>query len=323
MHFSFAPSRILTTGVQLGVFSHIAEGKQTAAEIAHAEGANPRGMRMLLDALAALELVHKADGRYELAPLAAEYLVRGNPNYIGAMLEKGDAISAPWLHLTETIRTGVPPNRVNEQKTAEEFFPPLVEALHVLGRESARRTAEFLGAGVSHTGMRVVDIACGSGVWGIAIAEADPRARVTAQDYPGILTGTTRKYLAHHGVDKQYDFLPGDLNQVDFGESRFDLALLGNIVHSEGERSSRALFRRLARALKPAGRIAIVDMVPNDERTGPPFAVLFALNMLVHTGAGDTYTLSEYRQWLNEAGFGRVEAADIGSHSPLIVASKR
>ena len=67
----------------------------------------------------------------------------------------------------------------------------------------------------------------------------------------------------------------------------------------------------------------MIDMVPNDERTGPPFPVIFALNMLVHTAEGDTYTLAEYRAWLQEAGFAKVETADIGSHSPLIVASKK
>ena len=89
---------------------------------------------------------------------------------------------------------------------------------------------------------------------------------------------TTREYLKRHGVEDRYDFLPGDLKQVDFGEDRFDLALLGNIVHSEGERSSRDLFKRLRTALSPGGRLVIIDMVPNDERTGPPFALLCALH---------------------------------------------
>jgi len=238
------------------------------------------------------------------------------------MLEKGAPILEAWLNLAEVIRTGRSPLHLEQQQAAEEFFPALVRTLHAVNREPARRAAAALGAGTARKGMRVVDVACGSGVWGIAIAQADPEARITAQDYPGVFA-VTRECVAREGVEAQYEYLPGDLKAVNFGASRYDLAILGNIVHSEGERPSRDLLRRMAKALKPGGRIAIVDMIPNDERTGPPFPVMFALNMLVHTAEGDTYTLAEYRTWLEEAGFTRVETADIGSHSPLIVATKK
>jgi ubiquinone/menaquinone biosynthesis C-methylase UbiE len=164
-------------------------------------------------------------------------------------------------------------------------------------------------------------VACGSGVWGIAVAEADPTARVTMQDFPGVLNHT-RKYVQRHKVADRCDYLAGDLKKADFGSERYDVALLGNIVHSEGEASSRDLFRRLHRALRPQGRLVVIDMVPNDERTGPPVPLLFALNMLVNTAEGDTYTLAEYTHWLKEAGFARIETADIGSHSPLVTGIK-
>ena len=124
-------------------------------------------------------------------------------------------------------------------------------------------------------------------VWGIAVAEADPEAHVTAQDFPALFD-LTRHYTERHGVADRYDYLPGDLKTVDFGEERFDLALLGNIVHSEGVDSSRNLFGRLHKALKPGGRIVVIDMIPGDERTGPPFPLLFALTMLLMTEKGGT-----------------------------------
>ena len=136
------------------------------------------------------------------------------------------------------------------------------------------------------------------------------------------MLAVTREYLKRHGVEQQFDFLPGDLNVVDLGQDQYDLALVGNIVHSEGEQSSRNLLRRLYRALRPGGRVVIIEVLPNDDRTGPPFPVFFALNMLLHTEHGDTFTLSEYTRWLQEASFARVETADIGSHSPLIVGWK-
>ena len=272
---------------------------------------------MLLDALAGFGLLTKSGGRYELTPHARQYLVRESEDYAGGLAEMGRMIEA-WTHLDECVRTGRPVHRVEAQEQAEEFFPMLVRTLHVVNREPARRTAEALGTGTRSKGLRVLDVAAGSGVWGIAFAEADGEARVTAQDFPGVLP-TTREYVRRHGLEERFDFLAGDLKEVDFGEAQYDLALLGNIVHSEGEESSRDLFRRLRRALKDGGRIVIIDMLPDDARTGPPYQLIFALNMLVNTERGDTYTLADYTRWLNDAGFPRVETADIGSHSPAVI----
>jgi ubiquinone/menaquinone biosynthesis C-methylase UbiE len=320
LSFSLAPASVLSAGVGLGVFSHIAAGNKNVAEIAQAAGASERGTQMLLDALVGLQLLGKNGEQYELTPMSAEFLVREKPNYIGEML-RVDRTWQAWSNLTEIVRTGEPLQRVEAKDRAEDFFPMLVRGLHVINTQPARRAAETLGAGTTHKGLRVIDVACGSGIWGIAVAEADKDARVTAQDFPGLFE-TTRQFLKRHGVEDRYDFLPGDLKEVDFGENRYDLALLGNIVHSEGETSSRELFKHLHRALRPGGRIVIIDMIPNDERTGPPFALFFALNMLINTEKGGTYTLEEYTRWLNDAGFTRIETADIQSHSPLIIGYK-
>ena len=317
MNFSFAPARILTTALQLGVFSHLAAGHSTTADVARAADSSERGTRMLLDALVGFHLLSKDGDNYTLTPHARQYLVRESRDYVGWLAESGAMMDA-WAQLTECVRTGRPLRRVESQEMAEEFFPKLVRTLHVVNREPARRTAAALGAGREAKGLRVLDVACGSGVWGIAFAEADREARVTAQDFPGVFP-TTREYVERHGLAERFDYLPGDLKEVDFGEAQYDLALLGNIVHSEGEQSSRDLFRRLHRALRPGGRVVVIDMIPDDARTAPPYPLIFAINMLVNTELGDTYTLAEYTEWLNEAGFPRVETADIGSHSPAII----
>jgi ubiquinone/menaquinone biosynthesis C-methylase UbiE len=317
MNFSFAPACILTASLRLGLFSHMAAGRSTVADIARAAAASERGTRMLLDALAGFGLLSKSGQRYELTPHARQYLVRESADYAGGLAESWAMLEA-WTHLDECVRTGQPVRRVEAQELAEEFFPTLVRTLHVVNREPARRIAATLGAGASAEGLRVLDVACGSGVWGIAFAEADSSARITAQDFPGVLP-TTREYVERHGLTERFDFLPGDLKEVDFGEAQYDVALLGNIVHSEGEASSRDLFRRLGRALRPGGRLVVIDMIPNDSRTAPPYPLIFAINMLINTETGDTYTLAEYTAWLREAGFARVEAADIGSHSPAVI----
>ncbi len=312
MHFAMMPSRVLSVGVQLDLFSRLADGLDRVPSLATAVGANERGLRMLLDALTALGLLTKTEGRYGLTPLARTHLVRSSPDYVGAMLENDDIWNA-WGHLAEAVRTGRPVDTVERRERAEAFFPMLIRSLHVANRAPAERLAAALCAGSVRASRRVLDVACGSGVWSIALALADPTARVTAHDFPAVLD-ETRGYVARSGLGERFDYLAGDLNEVDFGTDRFDVAILGNIVHSEGECSSRALFARLHRALRPGGRLAIADLVPNEDRSGPPAALLFALNMLLNTERGDTFTLSEYTAWLRAAGFARVDTVDIGLH---------
>jgi ubiquinone/menaquinone biosynthesis C-methylase UbiE len=320
MHFSFAAERVLSASLQIDVYSPIAAGKHTAAEIAAAAGASERGTRMLLDALAGFELLTKREGRYELSADAARYLVRGNPEYLGTFLAS-DRLWNAWGHLADAVREGKPTLSSSQKEVAEDFFPVLVRTLHITNSEPAQHLAARLLCPGAKRGLRVLDIGCGSGVWSIAIAKADSEARVTAFDYARVLE-TTRQYVERDGVGSRYEFEPGNLREAEFPERRFDLVILGNIVHGEGEASARDLFARIHRALDAGGRLAIIDMIPNEERTGPLFALLFALNMLVNTDAGGTYTLSEYRTWLTAAGFARIETLDIQSHSPAIVATK-
>ena len=318
-HFSFAPARVLVAAAQLDVFSALADEAQSAPQVAGRIGATERGTRMLLDALTAMQLIAKDAGRYRLRPLSQRYLVRHSPDYLGALFES-DALWQAWTGLTETIRSGQPPQRVDQQSKGQEFFPILVRSLHVANRDPAERLARALQV-ADRKPLAVLDVGCGSGIWGIAVAEAAPHARVTALDFPRVLE-LTREYAARHGVQDRFEYLAGDLSAVELGNARFDLAILGNIVHSEGEVTSRALFRRLHRAMRPRAVLAIADMVPDDTRTGPVYPLLFALNMLVNTTAGDTFTLAEYTEWLGEAGFTDVSRCEIGSHSPAILATR-
>jgi SAM-dependent methyltransferase len=318
-HFSFAPERVLSTSLKFDVFSHIAAGKKTAPEIAAAAGTSERGMRMLLNALVGLELLAKCEGSYEVPSDLAPYLVKKNPEYLGAFFAT-DHLWNSWGHLADAVSEGKPWRSATEPEEAEDFFPVLVRTLHITNSKPAANLAAQLVAGAK-SGLRVLDIGCGSAVWSIAIAKADPKARITAFDYPKVLE-TTREFAERDGVADRAEYLPGDLRVARFPESSYDIVLLANVAHGEGESTVRDLFARTHRSLVPGGRLAVADMIPNDGRTGPPFPLLFALNMLVNTDHGDTYTLPEYREWLTGAGFGRIDTLDIGLHSPAIVAVK-
>ncbi|RMH03063.1 MAG: methyltransferase domain-containing protein [Planctomycetota bacterium] len=317
--WAFARTRVFQTAIQLGLFARLAAGPRTPAALADEAGWSRRGTRMLLEALAALGLLERRDRRFALTADARRFLVPDSPNYLGHAFED-DRRWRAWSELPECVRGGRPTARGGAERDPGAFFAPLVRSLHVTHAAAAAAAARVLTAG-RRPGARILDLACGSGVWGIALARADPAARVTAQDFASVLE-LTRGFVAEAGLTDRFSWLPGDLDQFDPGEASFDLVLLGHIVHSLGARRFRALLPRLHRALVPGGRLAIADMVPDDDRTGPPFPLLFALNMLVHTEEGDVFSRAEYAEMLAEAGFGPPAAHDLGSHSPLLVAER-
>jgi ubiquinone/menaquinone biosynthesis C-methylase UbiE len=238
---------------------------------------------------------------------------------------EGDWLWESWGRLFETVRTGTPFRHVDEPtEEATQFFKALIPTLHVVNRPGAHRAASLLlNKGVPAEGLRVLEIACGSAVWSIAIAEAaGSSTRVIAQDLPNVLE-LTRKYLRLHGVENQYEFLPGDQRKLDFGASRFDLVIIARYLHELGAEAACNLFRRIFIALKPGGRIAVADWMPNNERTGPPGPLLYALRMLLHTHDGDAHTGEEYVRWLGSVGFTEIELTpDIGADVPLITGTK-
>jgi ubiquinone/menaquinone biosynthesis C-methylase UbiE len=168
--------------------------------------------------------------------------------------------------------------------------------------------------------VRILDIAAGSGVWGIGLAQKSPHVRVTAVDWPDVLN-VTRRVVARHRLQDRFSYIAGDLNDADFGAG-YDLVTLGHILHSEGEARSRALLKKVFAALAPGGTICIAEFVMNDDRTGPPQAAIFAVNMLVNTEQGDAFSFKQMESWLREAGFTNIHNLEAPAPSPLILANK-
>jgi ubiquinone/menaquinone biosynthesis C-methylase UbiE len=166
----------------------------------------------------------------------------------------------------------------------------------------------------------VLDLAAGSGVWSIAIAQSAPNVRVTVVDWPEVID-VAKRTAAKFGLADRYSFVPGDLLQADFG-SGHAVATLGHILHSEGERRSRALLEKTFAALAPGGTIAIAEFLVDADRRSALGGLLFSVNMLVNTDEGDTYSFEEISNWLIEAGFVEPRMLAVKGPSPLILATK-
>ncbi len=184
--------------------------------------------------------------------------------------------------------------------------------------------AKALGEALASQGLpkpaSVLDLATGSGVWGIAVAQASPDVHVTAVDWPQVLE-VTKKIATRFGVVDRFNFSPGDLLEADFGANH-GLATLGHILHSEGEERSRELLKKTFQALAPGGMIAVAEFLVNADRTGPLSGLIFSVNMLVNTETGRTYSFEELSDWLRQAGFIEPRLMEVPAVSPLVLANK-
>jgi SAM-dependent methyltransferase len=306
----------LGTAVIHKFFTRIAEGAETPDEIARATGTSARGARALLDALVSLGLLTVSGERYANAPEAAEYLVEGKPTFMGGFARMCVSELTKWAQLPTVVRTGEPAEDVDVEDN--KFWEDLV--ISIAPGSMPNALAAAAGLKIADAGpISILDIGGGSGVFSAVFLQKNAKASSTQIDWENV-NRVARSYVAGHGVAERFHTIDGDFHKVDFGVGHYDVAVFSHIAHMEPPAENVNLFRKIHRALKPGGTLVVVDFVPKDDRSGPPFALLFHLNMLVNTQAGATYTESEYRDWLKEAGFSEIRVEPTEGPAALVYA---
>jgi ubiquinone/menaquinone biosynthesis C-methylase UbiE len=321
MAFGYAPPLILEAALRHRVFDVLDEGPKTLEQVAAATGASQRGLRAVMNALVGLELLSKNGSEYSLTPESSTFLVSGKPAFHGGLLHHTTRQILPmWMELGDIVRDGRAEHPINNEEDGVQFFQDFVESLFPMSYAAAQTLGRELKVDQAQQPISVLDLAAGSGVWGIALAQQSPQVRVTAVDWAPVLQ-VTRRMAERFGVAGQFTFSAGDLHEADFG-SGHNIATLGHILHSEGEERSRALLAKTFDALAPGGHISIAEFLVNEERTGPLHGLIFAVNMLVSSETGDTFSFGEISGWLGEIGFENARLLDAPSASPLILATK-
>jgi len=318
---AYAPPLIIGAAARNKVFDTLAGGPKTVEEVAKATGCSIRGLRAIMNALVGLDLLSKEGNKYSLTPESEAFLVSNKPGTLAGFFPMNMRRLIPlWLKLDEIVRTGRPAEARNQEHPGTEFFTELVENIIPASYASARALADHLKVAEAKQPIRVLDVAAGSGIWGIVLAQKSSQVQVTAVDWAGMIP-TTKQVTQKFGVADRFKFIEGDIAEADFG-SGYDIATLGHILHSEGQDRSRHLLKKTFGALKPGGTIAIGDWLVNDERTEPLPALIFAVTMLVNTEEGDTFSFNEIKSWLEEAGFKNARTLEAPAPSPLILATK-
>ena len=320
----FANSQILDASIEYDFFTLIHQGHQTAEEVARRAGTDARATRIVLDSLPALGLIDKRDGKYFLTPTADVFLVKGKPSYVGDFRHVALALWEGMAHLKESLKTGKPLSRM-DTVTELQVWEKLVLGIIVIAEPAAKALCDLLKIGSERKGIKVLDIAGGSSIFGMTILGRDPSAEVTQLDWPNV-NAVAKALNRERGLDGKIRFIDGEHHSAKIETDHYDLVLASNFCRFESPGGNQKLFAKAYSALKPGGNFIVNDFVPNEERTEPTFALRFSVYTLTHTPEGECWTLSQYSTWLKAAGFSAIETyGDIPKTLPgttLIVAKK-
>ncbi|HEY6373219.1 MAG TPA: class I SAM-dependent methyltransferase [Candidatus Sulfotelmatobacter sp.] len=317
---AYQQTAALRAAVELDLFTAIGEGQNTVPALARRIKGVERAVRILCDCLVVIGFLTKDEDHYGLTADSAVFLDKRSHAYFGSAKNflASPLMMEAFKDLATVVRSGHPvtdhPFSGIEHPIWVEFARSMAPLMYLPAQETAK-----LVDGESE--IKALDIAAGHGVYGIAIARRNPKARIVALDFPAVLT-VAKENATRSGVADRYSLLAGNAFEMDW-ETGFGLVLVPNLLHSLDRATNEVLLKKVYGALAPKGRVIVVEFAPNEDRVSPRMPALFALMMLANNTGGDAYTVSEHRAMLKSAGFSSCEVHPLaGSPFTAIVAAK-
>lgn len=310
---AYRSSMVLFAATDLDVFSALGTGPKTAAELAALRGVPAEPLRLLLESCVAEGLLEKEADRFKNTPATEVFLVKDRPTYAGHGLKYAEDLADAWRGLAGLVRTGrpsiQPESILGDDKARTRHF---VLAMH----ERAKGMSSVLPHGADFRGRRrLLDVGGGPGTYSMALVGQTPGLKSTVLDLPGVLE-VTREIVDRHGYSDRIELRPGNYLTSPFGTG-FDAVLLSGMMHRETADTCRMLLRKAFDALDPGGLVVVSDVFfENDEKNSPPFAIHFALNMMLTSDEGSAHAKTETARWVEEAGFGQVQVRDLPPPNP-------
>ncbi len=309
----FQESRAVLTALELDVFTAVGTGA-TAADAAAKTATDPRAMEMLLNALASLKLLAKQNGVFSNTAATARFFTAGSADNARPALMHTAHLWQRWSTLSECVRQGT---SVAERVRSEDWTEAFIAAMHRNAGERAPLVVSAIGAdGVK----RMLDVGGGSGAYSIAFAQANAELRADILDVAAV-TPIAMRHIHAAGVEDRVTVRVGDLRNDALGEG-YDLVFVSAICHMLSPEDNFDLLRRCHAALRPGGRAVVQDFILEPDKTSPRFAALFALNMLVGTSGGSSYSAPEYSAWLAGVGFNDVRHVRLPGPTGLMIGTR-
>jgi SAM-dependent methyltransferase len=260
-------------------------------------------------------VIEKRGGLFRNTPETAQHFTRRSPDDVRMAMMHTVHLWDTWSNLTECVRKGTTLGR--RPAGTEDWTGAFIAAMHA---NASRRATAVVEAADAAGAREMLDVGGGSGAYSIAFAQANPGLRAEILDV-GDVVPIARGHIAEAGLEGRVTVREGDLRSSDFGTG-FDLVLISAICHMLSEDENRALVAKTHAALGAGGRIVISDFILDPDRAGPRMAAMFALNMLVGTRQGNTYTEEEYAGWMREAGFSRIRRVALPGPAHLMIGTR-
>ena len=319
---AYQQSGALRGAIELDLFTTIAEGIVTVPDIAKRIQASEKGTRVLCDFLVVIGFLQKTGFEYSLTPDSAFFLDRRSPAYMGTtaiFLGAMEDRIAAFKDVAAAVRKGgttLP--GAGSMEPDDPIWVTFAQSMAPMMAMPAQLIAQMLESSKGAP-WKVLDIAAGHGVFGIAIAKQNPNARIVAVDWAAVVE-VAKDNAAKAGVADRYSTIPGSAFDVALGEN-YDVALLTNILHHFNSETNEKLLSRIHAALKPGGVVATLEFVPNEDRISPPVAASFSMTMMATTEHGDAYTFAELNSMFHNAGFSHSELRELEGLPERVVLS--
>ena len=311
---NFMESRILLSGAEMKLFTILGREPLTALELAAKTGTGLRPLTILLDALAAMGLLDKQGASYGCPAPISSLLSEDSPTSIAPMILHSAHLWHRWSRLTDIVKGAKDVKKGETPFQSADEIAAFIGAMHVVAEPLAREIVAAVRPGAVKS---LLDVGGASGTYTIAFLEAVPEMRATLFDRPPVIE-IARARLGQAGLLDRVTLAPGDFYRDEFPPGH-DLAFLSAIIHQNSPEQNVELYGKIFRSLDAGGRLVIRDHVMAPDRTRPKSGAIFAVNMLVGTAGGDTYTFEEIKADLSRAGFTRIALLREGKQMDALV----
>jgi hypothetical protein len=301
-------ARIVQTAVELAIFDALENSARSASAVASELTLEPKATALLLNALVAVKLLNKQDESFSLSEAAAIYLRKRSPQYLGGMIRFESSLWNAWEKLPEAIRSGQPVRPANMYQDDPAETETFIHAMDSLVK--ARGDSDILAGALDwHEVSTLLDVGSGPATYPIALCQRFPQLRATIFDLPATLK-ITERFVRAAGLSDRITLMAGDY-RCDPIPGSYDLILLSNIIHGENFEKNTVLFHKLAKCLRPRGRLDVKDNILEENRANPPVGAIFSLLMLLTTDGGRCNRFGEIESWMHAAGLAQVRQHDL------------
>ncbi|MDD3845857.1 MAG: methyltransferase [Syntrophorhabdaceae bacterium] len=314
---AFTKSRVVLSAAELDIFTLLDGTPETPAALARKGGFNARALLRILDALAALGLLAKEDGSYSLTE-DGSLLSSRHPQSVRPMVLHMNRLWDTWGDLSGIVRKGLKGKRKHAARMDPETLAAFIGAMDVIGRDLSLEIADSFDL---DRYKRLLDVGGASGTYTAAFLRKNLHLRSTIFDLEAVIP-MARAKIASEGLSGRVDLFPGDFYKDDLPGGH-DLVLLSAIIHQNDLRQNIDLYHKAFNALVPGGAILVRDHIMDETRTAPSAGTLFAINMLVNTRGGGTYTFNEVKEGLTEAGFEGITLLRAGDRMDCLVEGRK